>query len=983
MRQRIAGLLCAALLLSLFAGCAPAAAAEEGDTLRAAVLYYGEDETWQDAYSHLEQSLLVNLTAAAVDVAGACDLAEYDLLYPDPSIMDAPEAGRLREALIAFVQAGGALFLDNRFCSFFPLDFLGAEKLVKLDRCPLWLEAAGPEGDLDELREIVLDFAGLYLDYTDYDRLSGYDYGWAVKPGTAQPLVNLGALSLYTMNRYGAGYVFFTNPLLPNAYSVNGFSLASRGEEQVSLAGSTAGANLLLRSAFAGFVSKQRFGYAPYRVFGVLGRPSMAWELHVEDIDGMAQGTTVQFSALCRAAGQIPSYTLVRNSYYWLARLESVSYSLNQGEAGFSFEMDVSENAYSSGTHVAAGDRWLGLGAVEQAGSYFIDYPEYQQRAYPCAADLDGDGKLDLICGAADGLFHFYRGAGFQDRLLVEEDAPLTDGADPLSVPGFSAPVLWDVNGDGRLDLVSGAGDGILYWFTGLGGLQFRLRGPLLDTGLEGQVFPEVGDWDGDGKADLLVGSSCGALRVYTGASPRRLSVSRDRWEDLSEPCARLGQWLAPRLADLNGDGILDLAVGTFDGYVARLLRRESGVLAFGGYLTGQEPNYKGNCNLKFGNNCVPCFADLDGDGNTDLLAGSLEYGLACPIDSDYFPYRKQLQGAVDALQKQGAYVGLHFYTNVHASPEREAAELSAHLAALESYGLDTTLMGANQHTWHLSGNSQTQSFRSLWQAGLLWDSGFEPARSSATPQVSAENVLALPFFLMEDGEPTLLLQNNSTLTYGAEEWPALSAKYGMPTCLYYHCDWLFKPDVAEEAADKIRQAGEFQRKYRYNFLREDQLMLATAAAIQLTLTCTRGEEGLTLTPGAARTDLPLCRDSYQNACGVRLSFSEEADLTQIRTDADVWCWVDGDLYLGLNRPVRIYTGSDKPPSHLEQVNLPAVIARTPEGITRVDFQAGGMMQVVVSGPVRVLSPGWTFRLEDGRAVLTKFGPAQTLELSL
>ena len=115
----------------------------------------------------------------------------------------------------------------------------------------------------------------------------------------------------------------------------------------------------------------------------------------------------------------------------------------------------------------------------------------------------------------------------------------------------------------------------------------------------------------------------------------------------------------------------------------------------------------------------------------------------------------------------------------------------------------------------------------------------------------------------------------------------------------------------------------------------------------------------------------------------MRLSFSQETDASQIRTDADVWCWVDGDLYLGLNRPVRLYTGEDKPPSHLEQVNLPAVITSTPEGITRVDFQEGGMMQVAVSGPVRVTSPGWTFRLEDGRAILTKFGPAQTLELSL
>ena len=66
---------------------------------------------------------------------------------------------------------------------------------------------------------------------------------------------------------------------------------------------------------------------------------------------------------------------------------------------------------------------------------------------------------------------------------------------------------------------------------------------------------------------------------------------------------------------------------------------------------------------------------------------------------------------------------------------------------------MDVSRIGCNQHTWHLSANDQTQSFAAMWEAGLLWNSGFEPARSAATPHVSAENVMALPFFLEREGE--------------------------------------------------------------------------------------------------------------------------------------------------------------------------------------------------------------------------------------
>ena len=963
-------MLAIALLLTLTSGCASRKA--ESCSLRALVLHAG-GESWEDTLRYLKQSPMLELQTEARDIRDLSDLSSWDILYLDDSLLTELSVD-LIDDICTFTESGGAVFLSDSFCSAFPMDYLGITQIQKLPG--LCAEPGYPEygEDLTALQQIIRDYAGLYERYTDFQFLSRQDYGFGFTPGTAQPLVLWDGAAVFTLNRYGEGYVFLSNPLLPSAYSAGSLTMEPR-EGQSNFASTTAAFNHLLLSGFAEYVAKQRYGYALERVYGYFGTPSMAWELHYEELTGIANDSLQIFSGLCREYDQIPSFTLIRNSYTWFLRAESVTFLLNQAEDGFNFQMDLNESAYSSGTHIDAGGAWLTLGSIEQGGSYFADYPEYTIRSYPQAVDLNGDGLTDILCGSADGKVYFFEGIGFRDgRLHTKSPVVLLESSDGS---GYAAPQAADLNGDGFPDILCGWDDGAVRWYSGDGALNFTYERVLADSGQYCQVLPTLGDANGDGMADLVVGSDQGELLLYPGTADPTVF---DSPIDLSGLSSELGLWLAPSITDWNGDGIADLAVGTFDGYIAICPGDGSG-FRFDGWITADEMNYKGNHNLKFGNWAVPSFHDLDGDGRQDLLCGSLEYGIAYPIDSEYFPYRQELQEQVDYAREHAYYMGVHFYTNAYASAEREQFELQAHRAAMESYGIDTTRLGANQHTWYTSSLSGSQTMGSIGGSGLLWQSGFAAPGSGATaPQCAAENVLALPFFLQEDTESSLLVQNNGVLLYNGQDDLDISARYGMPMCIFYHCDFVYRSE--EDARRVLQIAQEFRQTYGYNFNREDQLIQAAACALHQQVWAEGDfENGITISPLAHATAFALNDMSVNRSLGARVRFSERIDTSGIRVDADVWYWDGRDLIIGLNRPVTLTTGEPQATGHhLRRINMAADVTVTDDGAV-VQFLSGGMMEASVEGHAATDSPGWKVIHRDNETIFIKYGSSESLNL--
>jgi hypothetical protein len=145
-------------------------------------------------------------------------------------------------------------------------------------------------------------------------------------------------------------------------------------------------------------------------------------------------------------------------------------------------------------------------------------------RSAVCVADLNGDGKLDLIIGNSNGGVFCVLNEGDAKNWKFGNEQPLLANGQPVkAASSLSAPCRADWDGDGKPDLLVGEEDGSVSWYRNTGAFDPKTRLPVFAAGRvlvpKGNLGADsteptrgirakicVADWNGDGRPDLLLG---------------------------------------------------------------------------------------------------------------------------------------------------------------------------------------------------------------------------------------------------------------------------------------------------------------------------------------------------------------------------------------------------------------------------------------------------------------------------------------------
>ena len=257
-------------------------------------------------------------------------------------------------------------------------------------------------------------------------------------------------------------------------------------------------------------------------------------------------------------------------------------------------------------------------------------------------SDVDRDGDHDLFWGDFfSPSLYVIENTGTCAEPVLELATDLFPAEEPLETRGYNAPAFADLDDDGDDDLFAGviggafgggpdAAANFYFYRHTVPGFALQTRQLISSLDVDEESMPVFVDLDGDADLDLIVGNKidpvdlrAADLFFFRNEGSSREPAFRLVTDALVDLATRHFN-TAPAFADLDDDGDADLLVGGFDGTIAWY--RNDGTVAapvFGVADTLTYVTMAGRTRvLDVGQNSTPALVDHDGDGDLDLFVG-------------------------------------------------------------------------------------------------------------------------------------------------------------------------------------------------------------------------------------------------------------------------------------------------------------------------------------------------------------------------
>ncbi|MDX6209922.1 MAG: hypothetical protein QOE24_2313 [Frankiales bacterium] len=232
-------------------------------------------------------------------------------------------------------------------------------------------------------------------------------------------------------------------------------------------------------------------------------------------------------------------------------------------------------------------------------------------QASPVVVDLNRDGHLDVVTANTAGNVWAFT-PSLHNKVIFHKNT-----GDGVHSPGdFATPAVADINRDGKLDIVETSWDHHIHVWSGKGSHQELPGFPvfLKDTSWSS---PAVADVDGDGWPEIAFGFDCAGVpgqpcHPHPGGY---VGVLRHNgaWEPGWPRFVPQVVWSTPAIVDLLGNGKREIVVGTGSmpsSSAKKLLAFTAHGTPVKGFPSPQSAEISSS----------PAIGDVDGDGKKDIV---------------------------------------------------------------------------------------------------------------------------------------------------------------------------------------------------------------------------------------------------------------------------------------------------------------------------------------------------------------------------